>query len=128
MLYSNPAATVQAFSELRAAAANCPARPVVSPVGEPTTTTRFNPAPDASWPQVQGVDRLAFDFVTTDDSGQSQHSVAVYLRRGRVLMGVYFPRPDGPQPAVGGQTSIAGIVRLFATRVAQVPAAVADSG
>ena len=123
VLYKNTAATVQAFSELRAAAANCPSGPVASPVGEPTATTHFNPAPDGAWPQVPGVERLAFDFVTTDQSGQSQHSLAVYLRRGRALLGVYFPHPDGAQSAVKGQTSIASIVNVFATRMAQLPAA-----
>ena len=55
--------------------------------------------------------------------GQSQHSLAVYLRRGRALLGVYFPHPDGAQSAVKGQTSIASIVNVFATRMAQLPAA-----
>ena len=128
VLYSNPAATAQGFAELKQAAARCPSGPVVSPVGEPTTATRFNPAPDGAWPAVPGVERLAYDFVTTDDSGQTQHSVAVYLRRGRVLMGVYFPRPDGAQPAVRGQTSMAGIVNLFATRMAQLSTAVVNGG
>jgi hypothetical protein len=128
VLYPNTAATAQAFSELKAAAAKCPSGPVPSPAGEPTVTTHFNPAPDPGWPSVAGVERLAYDFVTTDESGQTQHSVAVYLRRGRVLMGVYFPRPDGAQSAVHGQTSIAGIVSVFATRMAQVPAAAVNGG
>jgi hypothetical protein len=122
VLYSTPAGTAQAFSELKSVAAKCPASPVVSPVGEPTVTTRFNPAPDRSWPQVATVERLAFDFVSTDQSGQAQHATAVYLRRGRVLMGVYFARPDGPQSAVDGQTTIAGVVNVFATRMARLPA------
>jgi hypothetical protein len=126
VLYSNPAATAQAFAELKATAAKCPASPVVSPVGEPTTTTHFNAAPDAAWPQTATVERAAFDFVATDQSGQAQHSIAVYLRRGRALMGVYFSQPDGPQIAVGGQTTIAGIVNLFATRMANLPASVVN--
>ena len=56
-------------------------------------TTKFNAAPDGAWPQVAGVERRAFDFTTTDDTGQAQRSVAVYLRRGRALMGIYFPQP-----------------------------------
>jgi hypothetical protein len=126
VLYSNPDATVQAFAELKATAAKCPASPVVSPVGEPTTTTHFNAAPDAAWPQTATVERAAFDFVATDQSGQAQHSIAVYLRRGRALMGVYFSQPDGPQIAVSGQTTIAGIVNLFATRMANLPASVVN--
>jgi hypothetical protein len=128
VLYSNPAATTQAFSELKSAAANCPSGPVVSPVGEPTMSTKFNPAPDGSWPSVPGVERLAYDFVTTDDTGQTQHTAAVYLRRGRVLMGIYFPRPDGAQPPVRGQTTMAGIVNVFATRMGQLPTAVVKGG
>ena len=127
VLYSNAAATEQAFTELEAAAANCPSSPVPSPVGEPTTTTKFNSAPDGSWAQVEGVDRLAFDFVTTDDQGGDPvQSVAVYLRRGRALMGLYFPRPDSAQSAVAGQTTIAGIVNVFAERMAHLPDSVVN--
>ena len=83
--------------------------------------TTFNPAPDAAWPQTPTVDRLAYDFTTTDDQGQTQHSVAVYLRRGSFLMGVYFPTPTGTQVAVDGQTTIPGIVTVFANRLAKLP-------
>ena len=74
------------------------------------------------------VDRVAFDFVTTDASGQSQHTIAVYLRRGRALMGIYFPHPDGPQAPVDGQTTIAGIVNVFATRLANLAPSAANGG
>ncbi len=122
VLYKDAAATAQGFAELRANAASCPTTPVVSKVGEPTATTRFNPAPDSAWPQVPGVERLSYDFQSIDQSGQAQHLVAVYLRRGRVLMGIYFQSPDGPQSAVSGQTTLPGIVNLFATKLAQLPA------
>jgi hypothetical protein len=128
VLYASAANTSQAFAELKARAATCPASPVPSPVGEPTVTTRFNPAPDGAWPQTPTVERLAFDFVTTDDTGQAHHSVAVYLRRGRALMGVYFPQPDGTQGPVAGQTSLAAIVTVFAGRMAQLPASVVNGG
>jgi hypothetical protein len=126
VLYRNGKAAQQAFGEITTTVASCPATPVESPVGEPTVTTRFNPAPDAGWPQQAGVERQAFDFVTTDDVGQAQHSVAVYLRRGRVLEGVYFGQPDGAQPPVDGQTTVAGIVNVFAGRMAQLPASVVN--
>jgi hypothetical protein len=122
--YVDAAATEQAFAELREVAAKCPATPVPSPVGETTVTTKFNPAPDGSWPEVAGVDRQAYDFVTSSTLGQTQDSVAVYLRRGRVLMGIYFPNPDGAQSPVAGQTTIAGIVNVFANRMAQLPESV----
>jgi hypothetical protein len=126
VLYANAAATEQAFTELDKAAAACPSTPVASPVGEATTTTKFNAAPDGAWPQVAGVERRAFDFTSTDDTGQSQRSVAVYLRRGRALMGIYFPQPDSPQTSVSGQTTIPGIVNVFAQRLADLPDSVVN--
>jgi hypothetical protein len=120
VLYSSGAGTAAAFSELRAAAAGCPAGPVDSPVGEPTVTTRFRPAPDGAWPQVGSVERLAFAFDTTNTNGETSHSVAVYLRRGRALLGVYFSQPDTP-PAVQGRTTMPDIVNLFAARLAKLP-------
>jgi len=117
VLYRNVASADQAQSELRTTVAHCPATPVVSPVGEATVTTRFNPSPDSSWPQVAGVQRLAYDFTTTDANGQPQRNVAVYLFRGRALLGLYFPAPEGPQAAIAGQTTLAGIVDVFAHRL-----------
>jgi len=124
--YASGAATQQAFDELQQVVAACPSTPVPSPVGEPTVTTKFNAPPDGSWPQVAGVDRLAYDFVTTDQSGATSRSIAVYLRRGKVLMGVYFPSPDGNQPAIVGQTSVPGIVNVFAQRLAALPDSVVN--
>jgi hypothetical protein len=128
VLYGNSAATTQAFAELKSAAANCPSAPVVSPVGEPTVTTHFNAPPDGAWPQSSGVERQAYDFVATDQLGQAQHFVGVYLRRGRVLLGVYFAHPDGTQLAISGQTTVAGIVSVFEARMAQLPASVVNGG
>jgi hypothetical protein len=125
VLYRAPSAGAQAFRELRSVTAHCPSSPVVSPVGEGTATTKFGPAPDGTWPRTASVERVAYDFVTTDAAtGGMSHSIAVYLRRGRALIGVYFPRPDGPQVAVDGRTTIAGIVGVFEARLAQVPAGV----
>jgi hypothetical protein len=126
VLYQNPDAAAQAFAELKATAAKCPSTDVPSPVGEPTVKTTFNPVPDGSWPQTATVDRLAYDFVSTDQQGQTHRAIAVYLRRGRVLMGLYFQQPDSPQPSVRGQTTFAGIVTVFADRLAQIPPAVAN--
>jgi len=126
VLYRSVADSVRAFDELRKVAASCPHSPVTSPVGEPTVATRFNARPDATWPQTPGVDRLAYSFDTTDQLGQNLPSVAVYLRRGRALMGVYFQHPEASQPAVGGQTSLSGIVGVFAGRLARLPSSVVD--
>ena len=126
VLYKNAAATAEAFSELRSVVAGCPSTPVVSPVGEATTTTKFNPPPDGSWPQTPTVTRQAYDFNSSDDQGNTVHSVAVYLRRGRVLMGVYFDNPDGAQVPVNGQDSIQAIAAIFAGRIAKLPASVVN--
>lgn len=123
ILYGAPSDGVQAFTELQSVAAHCPSTPVVSPVGEATATTTFRPAPDRTWPQTPTVDRLAYDFVTTDaTTGVASHSMAIYLRRGRALIGLYFTQPDDPQVAVAGRTTIAGIVALFEARLANIPA------
>jgi len=37
-------------------------------------------------------------------------------------MGVYFPQPNSTPPTISGQSTIAGIVNVFATRLAQLPA------
>jgi hypothetical protein len=122
VLYRNVSQSVEAFSELRTVASQCPHTPVVSPVGEGIAITTFRAPPDGAWPKVENVERLAYDFTSTDATdGTAVHSVAVYLRRGRALVGVYFATPDGAQPAVSGRTTIAGIVNLFESRLAAVP-------
>ncbi len=123
VLYRSPAAAAQALSELRSVTARCPDRPVTSPVGEPTTTTTFGPAPDTGWPNTPGVQRQAYDVTSTDQSGQSDHSVAIYLRRGRVLLALYVPRNAGRAGAdVDGKTSLPDITTTFATRLERLPA------
>jgi hypothetical protein len=124
VLYRDRGATAQAFSELRDVAKNCPPIAVTSPVGEPTITTKLNPPPDGAWANVPGVGRLAYDMITTpQNSGAPEHSIVVYLRRGRLLLGVYFNQPTGKQSPVDGRTTIADIVTLFETRMASLPAA-----
>ena len=123
VLYQNPAATSQAFAELRAAASSCPATPVAGPNGSDPVITRFNPAPDTSWAATPGVDRLAFDMVATDASGEETHVIAVYLRRGRALLAVYMSDPQSV-PAVTGTTDTGAIAGVFAGRLAALPASV----
>lgn len=123
VLYSSGAGTAAAFKELQETAAACPDRPVESPVGGSTATTRFGPAPDAGWPSVPSVERLAFAFDTIDASGEKTHSVAVYLRRGRALLGVYFSHADAPTAVVEGKTALGDIVNIFASRLAELPVA-----
>jgi hypothetical protein len=125
VLYRTPANAAQAMSELQSVVQNCPSgSPVVSPVGEPTVTTQFGPAPDHDWPAVSGVKRQAYSFTTTDAFGISENRIAVYLQRGRVLEGLYFDKPDGAQPAVDGQRTVGGIVHVFEQRIAALPTSV----
>lgn len=126
VLYRNTAAAEQAFAELGTVAATCPDTPVRSPVGEPAVTTKFNAAPDGDWPQTPTVNRKAYDFTTVDAAGETAHYVAVYLQRGRALMGVYFPRPEAV-PAVAGKTDVRGVVEVFAGRMAALPESVVGS-
>lgn len=124
VLYADSGGTTQAFAELRSQVAACPSKPVAGVGGAPAVTTKFNPAPDTGWAQVATVNRLAYDLTSVDASGTSTHTVAVYLQRGRALLGVYFSLPDGPQLAVEGQTTIEGIVGVFAKRLAALPTSV----
>jgi hypothetical protein len=112
VLYSSGAGTAAAFSELKATAASCR-----------DGRTRFGPAPDSDWPQVPSVERLAFAFDTVDSSGETDHSVAVFLRRGRALLGVYFSHADAPTAVVDGKTALGEIVNIFAGRLAKLPVA-----
>jgi hypothetical protein len=125
--YRSAAATRQAFSELRRARASCPNAPVTNKTDGTETTTTFHAAPDSGWPQVHSVQRQAFSLTTVDSSGASTDSIAVYLRRGRVLLGVYFPAVKGEQPVIDGSTTPSDIVTGFATRIEKLPASfVAD--
>ena len=124
VLYGDSGGTTQAFSELRSVVAACPATPVRGTSGDPTVITRFNPPPDATWSQTPTVNRQAYDLTTDDGSGQPRHIIAVYLQRGRALLGVYFSRPEGPQVPVEGQTTVEGIVGVFAGRLAALPTSV----
>jgi len=127
VVYRNTADSELAFTELRQVSAACPHAPVKSPVGEGTAETQFNAPPDKSWPNTPSVQRLAYSFVTTQ-AGTKSPSVAVYLRRGAVLLGIYFPNPKGAQPAVAGQTTIEGIVGVFESRIAKLPSSLVTPG
>ncbi|HVL05458.1 MAG TPA: DUF2510 domain-containing protein [Acidimicrobiales bacterium] len=126
VLYGDSGGTTQAFAELQSVVANCPSTPVPGAPGERPVTTRFANPPDASWSQTAGVNRRAYDL-TSDDGTGPRRTIAVYLQRGRVLLGVYFLRPDGAQVPVEGQTTIEGIVGVFAKRLAALPTSVVGS-
>jgi hypothetical protein len=109
VLYSSGSGTATAFTELKATPASCPA------------DTRFGPAPDADWPQVPTVERLAFALDSAESNGEVTHRVVVCLRRGRALLGVYFFHGDAPTVAVQGKTVLKDIVNIFADRLAKLP-------
>jgi hypothetical protein len=124
VLYGDSGGTSQALAEVRDRVAACPPTPVRSPVDQSMSTTRVNPPPDTDWPQTPTVERVAFDLTIEEASAPPRHTIAVYLRRGRALLGVYFSRPDGAQITVEGQTTIQGIVGVFAARLAALPTSV----
>jgi hypothetical protein len=123
VLYSSGAGTTAAFAELKQTPASCPDEPVESQFGGEATTTRFKPAPDTDWAQVPTVERLAFAFDSIGADGEANQSVAVYLRRGRALLGVYFSHADAPTAVVEGRTALPDIVKIFAERLAKLPVA-----
>lgn len=124
VLYRDSGGTTQAFSELGSVVAACPSTPVESPVGQPTAITTFHAPPDSAWPQIPTVTRQAYDLTSEDALGEKTRTIAVYLQRGRALLAVYFPQPDEPQIPVEGQTTIEGIVGVFAGRLAALPTSV----
>ncbi len=126
VLYRSSGATEQAFAELRAVRAACPDTPVASPTDGTKETTRFLAAPDSGWSSTPGVERQAYRM-TISSKGKTSPLVTVYLRRGRALLGLYFPSPDGKQPAVDGRTSIESIVAEFEHRLAQLPDSVVNA-
>jgi hypothetical protein len=126
VLYGDSGGTTQAFAELQQVVGACPNGPVQGPAGGSAVTTRFSAAPDTNWAQTPGVNRRAYDL-TSDDGTGPRRTVAVYLQRGRVLLGVYFAKPEGAQMPVDGQTTIEGIVGVFAKRLAGLPTSVVGS-
>jgi hypothetical protein len=127
VLYRRPAYGAQAMQELRSVVANCPPTAVTSPVGEPAVITKFSTPPDSSWPKTPAVQRQAYSFVTTDpQSGESVPGIAVYLQRGRALMGLYFSNPTGAQIPIARRNSVQQIVALFEARMAQLPQSVVN--
>ena len=124
VLYQNAAATTQAFDELASVAAKCPSTPVRSPSGGTTVATKFDPRPTARGRRTPTVDRLAYSFTSTDQTGTSSKSIAVYLKRGPAARPL-LPRSHQHAP-IAGQCTIPGIVSVFSQRPAQLPASVVN--
>jgi hypothetical protein len=102
VLYVDQAGAAEAMAELRGAGSRCS-----------STTWLVQPASDLG-PSPTGMDRVGLSV---------NASVVVFLRRGRLLLGLYFLQAIGPQAQIDGTDSIAGTVAAFQRRVAAVPAA-----
>jgi hypothetical protein len=88
--YDTDADAVTAMGEVRKAQADCPSGYVRGDVaGVPPLRYRFAPAPDTTWAAVAGVDRFALAATVNDQQGHVESDVAVYLRRGRLLVILY---------------------------------------
>jgi hypothetical protein len=116
VVYANGAATATAFAELRHAAATCPDRYVVPPEGPPVWKTTLGPPPDLTWQAVSGVQRLAFDETVSIKGEPAAGGVNVYLRRGRVLLALYFDGVKRLGVPIDGLRSVEGITQMFEER------------
>ncbi len=90
--------------------------------GVPPLVWRVHGVSTAGWPEAAAVDRQAFAASVSDPRGETYHSVVVYLRRGRLVVGVYFNNTDGTPSVVTGATTIGATVGLFQRRMAELPA------
>ncbi len=96
VLYDDQAGAAEAIAEARGAAAHCAS---ATTVATPTTP---------------GVDRAALT---------ERGSEAVFLRRGRLLLGLYFVDTGTQQAQVSGTDTVATTVGTFQRRVAALPEA-----
>jgi hypothetical protein len=123
-LYRDQPGAAEAMAEVRSIASRCPSSPVPgSQVGEPPLSWKVTAASQSGWPSAPGLDRVALHVTLSEPAGGSEEQLVVYLRRGRLLLGIYFETPDGPQPPVDGQSTIAGIMGVLQQRIEALPAA-----
>jgi hypothetical protein len=124
VLYRDQAGAAQAMGELRGMRGRCPSGPVQNPsIGEPSMVWHVRNASTDGWSSPGGMDRVALDVTVGRPGEDPYHQIVVYLRRGRLLLGVYFASADGPQAEVRGTSTVSGTVGVFQQRVAAVPAA-----
>ena len=124
VLYRDQAGAAQAMGELRGMRSRCPSGPVQSQeVGQPSLVWRVHDASTSGWPTPGAMDRVALDVEVGRPGQDALHQLVVYLRRGRLLVGVYFASQDGPQVPVAGESTVGGTVGLFQQRMAALPAA-----
>jgi hypothetical protein len=124
VMYTSAAATATAFAEMRYAATTCPAGFVVPAEGPPAVKTTLTPPADSSWPSVAGLQRLVFRVSVNERSEPAQTHWAIYVRRGRILLGIYLNGTSTNLTfPIDGQHSLAGIVNVLAKRLAALPPA-----
>ncbi len=110
VLYRDQAGAAEAMAEIRGAASRCSNQWQVR-------------RQSGLGPVVAGMDRVGL-WVTATVAGQpTDPAVLVFLRRGRLLLGLYFLQAGGPQAQIDGTDSIPGTVAVFQQRVAAIPAA-----
>jgi hypothetical protein len=123
LLYRDPAAAAQAMGEIQQAVAACPSTPTKSAVaGAPALSYQVNAPPDEGWQRVAGVDRLAFDMTASDESGHTVRIVTIFLRRARLLLGIYLQQPEQASQALTNHPSVENLTSRFASEIAALPA------
>jgi hypothetical protein len=110
VLYRDQAGAAEAMAEIRGAASRCPKQWQVH-------------GQSGLGPMTAGMDRVGLSVTATLAGQPMDPAVLVFLRRGRLLLGLYFLEADGPQAQIDGTDSIPGTVAVFQQRVAAVPAA-----
>jgi hypothetical protein len=124
VLYGDQAGAAEAMGEARGAASRCPSSLVPSPdPAVPPLRWQIHDHGGLGDPPPAGIDRQGLSVTTSAPDVPSQRETIVLLRRGRLLLGLYFLVPDGPQAQVDGGDTIASTVKVFEQRMAALPAA-----
>lgn len=120
--YVSTEATAQAFREVDQVAGQCQGSMTLDfGSGSPVQTNVTKDA-DRDWHTTPGVLRQAYTVADTDMlSGAESQQIVVYLRRGPLFMGLYFPNAGGKQMPVEGETTIPDIVKIFEERLLNTP-------
>ncbi|MEP7055018.1 MAG: hypothetical protein ABI912_07190 [Actinomycetota bacterium] len=110
VLYDTAESLDAAFKELKTEAARC-----------------AKPGIDKSWPQVEGVERVAYDVPIAGSTGAEQRTAAVYMRHGRTLLALYFRTLDVLPAPIAGQKTVADATAALAKRLAAIPTSAATT-
>ncbi len=111
VLYRDQAGAAEAMAEMRGASSHCP------------KPWRIRTQGGLGPVRPTGMDRVALSVEAPAAGQPPERAVVVLLRRGRLLLGLYFLQADGPQAQIDGTDSIPDTVGVFQARVAAVPAA-----